>query len=442
MQFISSNGDGPTQIIYTYISAFGGVSIAFAIFMVAIKMLLFANKKDTRERGMEALGKIACGGFIIGASLLLASFLGWIANTAGIELTTNNRDLSGVNSFTPSGTNDTFVIRVFAALIEVVPTFLIELIGKAANFLPLDELIFNKGQSLGLPPFTNAEWHNLNYMYICICTFVAPIMLIMIAKSGFSLVLYSDSIAKKIDIKEELSSWFICAVLLGTVPIFVLGLFLMFNSFTNALTTATGGVWATLSSSPAFDVSLVEKMQTGSLLTNAILHLLYAWQYVKINLVFISRKIVLAVMYAFTPIAVGLWGINHKVRAATIWFGEIISNASMQFFYAFTFTTMLVALGAATWQDWLLAIIWMTALIKVADMLKNSLQGFFANLSGVDEVGLANQAFGSVGATFGGMTAAFGQTLGGGRSKFKAADVKDKVFGETFGKNCGQCCSR
>lgn len=442
-KFISDNNNGPTKIIYDYISAFGGVIIAFAIIMAGIKILLSAHKKDARTKAMESLGKIIVGGFIIGSSLIFDGFIANVANQTGIEIISNVPSTNS-GSFEKNSEDSTFVTRAVAAVIDAVPNKIFDLLstkdnnGKtvgAMGFKPLDSLIFNAGNSnTSMPPFSDDEWHNLNYLYICICTIVAPLLLIMVAKTGMEMVLYSDSTSKKIDLKEELMKWFICAFLLGTAPFLVQGLFTLFNSFTDSLGTATKAIWGTSgSASTGFSTDTFKNLATGSIITTAIIHLLAAWIMIKINLVFISRQVVLAVMYAFTPIAVALWGINKRVHAASIWFGEIITNAAMQFCYAFTFTVMFVALGKDGWNSWFITLVWMSAIIKIADMLRNSLQGFFTRLSGIDEASLAGGAFGAVGSTFAGMAAAFG--MAANNKEFKGSSVGGKVLGETLGNS-------
>lgn len=441
INFISTNSNAPTKIIYDYISAFGGVIIAFAIIMAGIKILLSAHKKDAREKAMESLGKIIAGGFIIGSSLVFAGFIANIANQTGIEITAEAPGAGSPSFDTTDDDKGSFVLRAITDVVDIIPNKIFDWIGTGFGFQSLDKLIFNTSSSgTSMPPFSDSEWHNLNYLYINICTIVAPLLLIMVAKTGIEMVLYSDSTSKKIDLKEEISKWILCAFLLGTAPFLVQGLFRLFNAFTDSLGTATSAVWGTGGTSSsaagkAFGVDTFENLKTGSALTTAIVHFLYAWQMVKINLVFISRKVVLAVMYAFTPIAIALWGINKRVHAASIWFGEILTNAAMQFFYAFTFTVMIVALGD-DWKNWILTLVWMSAIIKIADMLRNSLQGFFTKLAGIDEAGLAGGVFGTVGSTFAGMAAAFG--MAANNKEFKGSSVGGKVFGDALGTGNGK----
>ncbi|WP_234121522.1 G protein-coupled receptor family protein [Clostridium hydrogenum] len=441
MNFISNNNDGPTKIIYDYISAFGGVIIAFAIIMAAIKLLLSAHKKDAREKAMDSLGKIIIGGFIIGASLVFSGFIANVANQSGVEISTAVPSAGSPSNETTSDDKGSFVLRAVTDVVDIIPNKLFDWIGSGFGFKSLDNLIFNADKKASaMPPFTESEWHNLNYLYISICTLIAPLLLIMVAKTGIEMVIYSDSTSKKIDLKEEISRWILCAFMLGTAPFLIQGLFSLFNAFTDSLGTATAAIWGNGGTSAsgatkAFGVDTFKNLTTGSALTTAIVHFLYAWQMIKINLVFISRKVVLAVMYAFTPIAIALWGINKRVHAASIWFGEILTNAAMQFFYAFTFTVMIVALGGG-WKNWILTLVWMSAIIKISDMLRNSLQGFFTKLAGIDEQKLAGGVFGTVGSTFAGMTAAFGMSMG--NKEFKGSSVGGKVLGETLGNNSGK----
>lgn len=444
--FIPTGTNGAVDIVWSYISAFGGIIIAFAIIMAGIKLLLSAQKKDARTKAIESLGKIIAGGFIIGSSLVFAGFIANVANQTGIEIISNVPSTNS-GSFEKNSEDSTFVTRAVAGVIDEIPNKIFDLLstkdnkGKtvgAMGFKPLDSLIFNASNSnTSMPPFSDDEWHNLNYLYICICTIVAPLLLIMVAKTGIEMVVYSDSTSKKIDLKEDLMKWFICAFLLGTAPFLVQGLFSLFNSFTDSLGTVTKGIWGTGgSASSGFSTDTFKNLATGSIITTAIIHLLAAGLMIKINLVFISRQVVLAVMYAFTPIAVALWGINKRVHAASIWFGEIITNAAMQFCYAFTFTVMLVALGKDGWNSWFITLVWMSAIIKIADMLRNSLQGFFTKLAGIDEASLAGGAFGTVGSTFAGMAAAFG--MAANNKEFKGSSVGGKVFGEALGNNNGK----
>lgn len=438
MNFISNNNDGPTKIIYDYISAFGGVIIAFAIIMAAIKLLLSAHKKDAREKAMDSLGKIIIGGFIIGASLVFSGFIANVANQSGVEISTEVPGAGSPSNEITSDDKGSFVLRAVTDVVDIIPNKLFDWIGSGFGFKSLDNLIFNADKKASaMPPFTESEWHNLNYLYISICTLIAPLLLIMVAKTGIEMVIYSDSTSKKIDLKEEISRWILCAFLLGTAPFLIQGLFSLFNAFTDSLGIATAAIWGNGGTSAsgatkAFGVDTFKNLTTGSALTTAIVHFLYAWQMIKINLVFISRKVVLAVMYAFTPIAIALWGINKRVHAASIWFGEILTNAAMQFFYAFTFTVMIVALGG-DWKNWILTLVWMSAIIKISDMLRNSLQGFFTKLAGIDEQKLAGGVFGTVGSTFAGMTAAFGMAMG--NKEFKGSSIGGKALGETLGNN-------
>lgn len=190
-KFISDNNNGPTKIIYDYISAFGGVIIAFAIIMAGIKILLSVHKKDAREKAMESLGKIIAGGFIIGSSLVFAGFIANVANQTGIEITTEAAGAGSPSNQDIPDDKGSFVLRAITDVVDIIPNKLFDWIGTGFGFNSLDKLIFNTSSSdTSMPPFKDAEWHNLNYLYICICTLVAPLLLIMVAKTGIEMVLY------------------------------------------------------------------------------------------------------------------------------------------------------------------------------------------------------------------------------------------------------------
>lgn len=433
------------SLIVTYVSMFGGVLIAFGLVMTALKMILCNGKEKDREEAMQSLGKIILGAIILGGCLLFAGFLLNITNKMGADASNNFADIASKYTDTTSEGKGTFVIRAVADLIAAIPTAIFSWFGSLAGFLPLDQLIFNVKNTtpfnisgaITIAPFTDAEWHNLNYIYLCICSICSPFILLMVAATGFSLILSSTTPTKRAQLQEDLARWFFSAVIVATGPILIKGLFLFFNYMTASLYSMISAQIP--SESFAFSDKLMANIKTGSVLTTAIVKFMFAWKYLEINLIFLSRKVIIVVMYAFTPIAALLWGINNRVQASQIWLGEMITNASMQFFYAFTFSVMILSLGSASWKNWLYSLIWMFALIKIAEVLRNSLQGFFTRLAGIDETSLGKDAVSSVGSMFAGAASALNSSLsGGGNLKsnisngFNMGDLRKKAFGDAL----------
>lgn len=123
---------------------------------------------------------------------------------------------------------------------------------------------------------------------------------------------------------------------------------------------------------------------------------LYIPLWAKINLVFMVRKYILGVFFLFTPFAVLMWGIKRDSMLLNVWFGEILTNASMAFFYAFTYMTTIHIFTAAGWTGWAFGFIAMYSIPKIADTLRNLLQNLFERWAGVDELNLARPALGSL----------------------------------------------
>ncbi|NMB10430.1 MAG: hypothetical protein GX982_07045, partial [Tissierellia bacterium] len=441
IDLLGTDTTNPQQIVVRYISMFGGVSIALGLTLVGFRMILSSNKTEIREETMKSLGKVIVGSIIIGSSLLLAGFLINLTNNMGGAIDSNLANIETNFSNNIDDKEGNFIIKGLAEIISGLAETVFTWFGSLAGFLPLNELLFNDKTPFGItgnysiPPFTEVEWQNLNYIYVAVCSICAPFVLIMIAKTGFKLLFSTISPSKRSELYEDILRWFFSAAIIATAPILVKGLFLFCNHMTSSLATMFKS--RIPEKSFAFDHNLMNDIKTGNILSTAIVKFLYAWKYVEINLVFLSRKVILVVMYAFTPIAALLWGINNKVQASQIWFGEMITNASMQFFFAFTFSVMILSLGTATWSSWLYSLIWMFALIKIADALRNSLQGFFTRMAGIDESQLGNKALGSIGGMVAGASMAFGHSIKGNGlgNALNMSSIKEKAFGNVFSSN-------
>ncbi|WP_147566134.1 hypothetical protein [Clostridium tyrobutyricum] len=421
-----------------YIYMFGGSLVAFATGLTAIRMILSRNSETKREEVMSAFGKIILGTSIIGSCILLSGFLIGIANHMGSVLTGNTINISNIGANTIDDDNGNFIVRAFANIFLAVEKAFFGLAEKFLGFLPLDKLIFNsKVNSFGstgnisVPPFTDAEWGNLNYIYIVVSSLCAPFVLIMVAKTGISLIMSANQPAKRSELQENISRWLFSLALIAIGPLLLKGLFLFTSYMTDAVVSlfhaSLGG------NNYVTNTSMIDSIKTGSVLTSAIVKCVFAWKFFQINMLFMVRKIVLFSMYAFTPLAALFWGIDNKTQALQVWFGEIITNATMQFFYAFTFSIMIIGLSGSSWQNWFYALVWMFTLVKIAEVFRNSLQGLFTKLAGVDENAIAGKAFGPVSAAAAGAIGAFKRTFtGSGASKLAnglSGGFKDSVLG-------------
>lgn len=431
-----------------YLYMFGGSIIAFAMGLVAIRMILTKNSDSKREETMTALGKIILGCGLLGSCILISGFLVGVANHIGSVLT--NGSSSVINSPTANITDDdgNFITKAFANIFTSIEKCVFNLFSTYFGFLPLDKLIFNSKANvfgitgtISVPPFTDTEWSNLNYMYLRVTSICAPIVLIMVGKSAISLIMSANKPAQRSEFQEDICRWLFSLALIAVGPILLRGLFLFASYMTDAVVAMFNASFG--KDNYVTNISMVDSIQTGSVLTSAIVKCLFAWKYFQINMLFLVRKIVLTAMYAFTPLAALFWGIDNKTQAIQIWFGEMITNAVMQFFYAFTFSIMIISLSGSSWKNWFYSIIWIFSLVKIAEVFRNSLQGLFTKLAGVDEMAIAGKSFGPVSAAASGAIGAISRTFRGssaskiseGMRGFRSSPMEAAVFGGTGRKN-------
>lgn len=436
--------DTLNRFIYDNVKAFGGLAILLGVSIVGYKLIFHGTNPEERSKSMTAVLYIAVGSFIIGSCMLIFSFIITMrndlvktsVNPPDIKVESENKDLKDVAA--------NFLERALTLPVDLaVNSFIggttfsgITSKGGIQSFIgfkPLDELIFNNGKINGDDPFTADEWNNLTALYGIVAGLTAPFIMIMIFKVGYSFIIHSNSVTKRIILKEDMCRWIYSIFAIAAGPIFIKLIFMIFNMLT--LILYNGIIEKSLNKFPFFELSFVDSIHTGSVLITAIVKVIFVYLDFKINIIFLGRKIVLVTMFAFTPIAAVLWGINKNVNAAAIWFGEMITNASMSFFYGFTFCVMITALKSTGISGWFYGMMWMFAVIKISEMLRNSLQGIFTKLSGIDEEQMGKQASGVVGGLIKGIAAtAVGRAEVAGyfsAEKSNMNAIKEKSFNES-----------
>lgn len=404
-----------------YIYLFGGTIVAFSMGLAAMRMILVKNSQTKREETMTAFGKIILGCSILGSCILLSGFLIGVANHLGAAITDGNSSLISVPTTTITDDDGNFIVKAFGNIFLSIEKCVFNLFDKYFGFLPLDKLIFNSNANafgvtgtITVPPFTDAEWSNLNYMYLLVSSICAPLVLLMVAKTGISLIMSANRPAQRSQLQEDICRWLFSLALIALGPLLLKGLFLLSSDMTNAVVSIFNASLG--KDNYVTDISMVDSIKTGSFLTSAIVKCLFAWKFFQINMLFLVRKIILTAMYAFTPLAALFWGIDNRTQAIQIWFGEMITNATMQFFYAFTFSIMIISLSGSSWKNWFYALVWVFALVKLAEVFRNSLQGLFTKLAGVDEMSIAARSFGPVSKLAVGAAGAMARTFKVGNS--------------------------
>lgn len=316
--------------------------------MTGLRLIIKSRIPEERSKAMDSMLYIIVGSFIIGSALFMTGFLVQTRNDLEVSNSTLVEQKKAPDSEKITDNKGNFLVQALTAPVTILNNFLIGegkwpgLMG-VANFKSIDELIFNNGNIPQRDPFSDDEWTNLSYLYKIIAVVSEVFLLIMVWVTGIKFIHYSGEAGKRADLKEDILRWFFCIYIVATGPILIQVVFYVFNGLTNMIYTMAKPL-ITSNTKNILGMGFVQNINTGSVLTTALVKLYFNYIVLKINILFMSRKIVLIVMYVFTPIAAALWGINKRINAFSIWMGEIISNSSMQFFYAIVLFAMVAAL--------------------------------------------------------------------------------------------------
>lgn len=409
----------------------GIFAFVISIILMGFKFMSVKNAED-RQQAMTGLNYVIVGGLLIGflsfIVTMLISYRNVLYNT--MEITGANTDGSSIS--TPQDpSNEGFIIRMIIIILNAITQF-IEWLCKVAGFQQLNTLFFDAN------PFSAEQYRFLMKFYWLVVLVSSALIVLMVGRSAIKLMYSGLSAKQRTSTMEEIQNWFYVILLIAVAPWIVLYLFRLFDllgtwlytladsSFgytNNANTNATafaqmfglGISESDVAKNGVIDI-FAQSIGASNPLNTAIAKLIYIMLYFKINMVFLVRKYVLGIFFLFTPIAVTMWGIKKDSHIVNVWFGEILTNTSVGFFYAFTFMATMHVFTATGFTGWLGGIIAMYSIPKIADVLRNLLQNYFERLSGVDEYSLANPVLGSGFAMMTGMRNAFTRTFSTGRS--------------------------
>ena len=174
--------------------------------------------------------------------------------------------------------------------------------------------------------------------------------------------------------------------------------------------------------------SLLTNINTGNAIATAIVIAMFAYLFVKINIKFIIRQFTLIVFTIFTPIVAIFWILNKRTIASSIWFGQIIINAFMQFVYTFLFLIYMSFLPESA--GWAVSLLWAMMILPLADALQNTMQNLVSRIAGVDNEELANRGIG--------MASAMGYTVRSIAYQFKGNTENSEDTGNAENKEEGQ----
>lgn len=260
------------------------------------------------------------------------------------------------------------------------------------GFKNYDELIFGDNQT-DLAPFTQNQWNLINTWYWTIAGIIGGPILISIVILAWKMIVAGISPDKRNDVKDSLMRLFFGASAITLAPIFVKFMLMLNNNLVTILVSKAHG-----SLDDLLGNSLLTSINTGNAIATAIVIALFAYLFVKMNVKFIIRQFTLIVFTIFTPIVAVFWIINKRTIASSIWFGQIIINAFMQFVYAFLFLIYLTFLPSNA--GWATSLLWAMMILPLGDALQNTMQNLVSRIAGINNEELANRGVG-IGAAMG-----------------------------------------
>lgn len=291
------------------------------------------------------------------------------------------------------------------------------------GFKNYDELIFGNNQS-DLAPFSTTEWDLIMSWYWVIAGIIGGPMLIAIVVLAWKMIVAGISPDKRNEVKDNLMRLFFGAVSITLAPLFVKFMLMLNNNLVSMLVAGGHG-----SLDDLLGNSLLTSINTGNAIATAIVIALFAYLFVKINIKFIIRQFTLIVFTIFTPIVAVFWIINKRTIASSIWFGQIIINAFMQFVYAFLFLVYLTFLPSNA--GWAISLLWGMMILPLGDALQNTMQNLVSRIAGVDNEQLANRGIGmgaAMGSTISAITYQFKGNGDGVNSQSQSSGIISKII--------------
>ncbi|MGQ9533569.1 MAG: hypothetical protein ACUVTQ_12360, partial [Desulfotomaculales bacterium] len=311
------------------------------------------------------------------------------------------------------------------------PVRLIANLAQAGGFKTLDVLVFQQGltdEQKKCLPWEPGETEAVRMWFDALCAVTAPFFIIVIAASAFRLKHGALNPAARAEAVESVQRWLLAAAIIILAPLAVQSLMWVAGILTDAVAGAFNAVGQALGRdvNDWASVSMTGKgIATGSVLGTTVVRVFLTFMFLYLNALYIIRKYVLTVMFAFTPLMALLWAANRNTTAAAIWLGELASNAFMPVAHGLALGTLMLMCDVKNFSGtWLTFLVMIYAVVPTAEAIRNSLQSLFTRWAGIGEERIARSALmGAMG--LGGILSVArvaGATLGGGKVPPSAAD--------------------
>lgn len=301
--------------------------------------------------------------------------------------------------------------KLIAGIFELVYRFF-TWVGKVVGFKPVDQLIFNESA------FTADQFKFMLSFYWLVTLVATAFIVVMIGKTAVQLIATGYSARKRADLMEEIYTWFEVIIFIAVYPLMFVYLMKFFDSLTSWLFRYVQLEYAYLGDSNFANSNvdtLVGQIKTTNPLNTAIVKAMYGYMYFKLNMIFLVRRLVLGVFFLFAPVAAAMWGIKKDSNVMNVWVGEVITNASMGFFYGFALLAVLHLVNSLNMSGWFFSLISMWMLPQIGGTLRNMLQNWFQRASGIDEERAVSPFFTGVFPMIKGSTTSLAHALSGGK---------------------------
>ena len=255
------------------------------------------------------------------------------------------------------------------------------------GFKEYDELIFGNTDN-DIAPFTDEQWTKIMGWYKVMTTIVGVPILIAVVVLAYKIIIGGFNIEKRNEAKDNILRLFFGAAAIALAPLFVkLVLYLNNNLVKIFVLQANGG-----SLNDLLGNSILSNIRTGNAILTAIVIAMFAYLFAKLNIKFMIRHFTLLVFTIFTPVVATLWIMNRRAIGASLWFGEILVNAFMQFVYAFLFLVYLNFLPVS--GGWAVSLIWALMILPLAEALLNVFHNLISRIAGVPAEEVAQRGIG------------------------------------------------
>ncbi|MCQ2979259.1 MAG: hypothetical protein MJ245_05645 [Clostridia bacterium] len=366
--------------------------IMFLIFISLVLAALFAiidnGDADKRVLIKERIKNILLGALFFSICVFIISIATDYYNKASESIIGEEVGLSynieGV--YTP---DDNWVLRLLNKIIDAISDVIkwfIEFVGSRllcqdSRELDLSTVIFNvdKGGGIGLYPYTAREWENYMWGYKMLTTLSIALIAIALIKNIVMVIFNAGNSAKEAEVKQDFLRAFIAILCTILVPYAFRLVLLLVNSLVKLVPVTES----------KFNLNF-----DGYGFLGSIASISYLIVEVKVYLVFAVRKIMMSFLLMATPIVFGLWAISKKFRSFDLWLGELSTNAFMQVGYAFSFFFLVVILSNESNPFAILLLVGM--LMKIADFIRDSIQGLFTQWGGINETAQAEGVYNTV----------------------------------------------